>query len=161
MNWLVSLGNAEQALIVSVLSMFLSVLAIVFTYLEYRRDRPSLKVTAYFHPETGQGPEFEVYLVNVGRRPIRIPKVALRLKSGGELLPLDWDYGTKLGEQDSCSCRFPLWEYRAELGSPLDVEQAEVYDLDQQKHTFQFRRLKKQIVREWTPVDWLDHQSVG
>jgi hypothetical protein len=77
------------------------------------------------------------------------------LKSGQEL-PSHSISDTILEETQSYECWFPLYDYRTQISSPLDIKQAEAYDVCGNKYTFPLSKIKKQITEQWTPErDWL------
>lgn len=141
---------------ISIVSLVISIISLFISWRAFERDRNNLKVTAEFHLESGQGTAFKVHLVNRGRRSINIENILLRLNSGKELMPKLDSPKVVLDENEPYICWFPLFHYKNELNSPLEIKQAEVYDSHGKKYSFPFSRLRKQISKEWTPEnDWL------
>jgi hypothetical protein len=143
--------EVDVAVSISVVALAVSLLSLFVAWRAYERDRSDLKITADFHLQSGQGTAFQVHLVNRGRRPIQIENVLLRLKSGEALTLKRVVAEVVLDENETCDYWFPLFDYRGEIDSPLDISQAEAYDTHGKRHLFPFSRLKKRISEEWTP----------
>ena len=131
-------------------------LSLLISWREFARNRNDLRISVEFLLESGSGAAFKVNLVNRGRRSINIEKILLRLKSGEELTPKLDSPKIVLDENEPCVFWFPLVHYQSEISSPMDIKQAEVYDSHGKKYSFPFSKLRKQILKEWTPEnDWL------
>jgi len=148
--------EVDVAMVVSVVSLAVSLLLLLVALRAYKRDRSDLEITADFRLHSGRGSAFQVHLVNRGRRSVNIEKALLRLKSGEELMPKDRTAEVVLGENQTCDYWFPLFDYRGQIESPLDIRQAEAYDTNGKRYVLPFSRLRKRISKEWTPEkDWL------
>jgi hypothetical protein len=152
------------AIIISMLSLAVSTLSLYLSWRAFHRDRSDLRVTLKYHPKTGKGTSFRVLLVNHGRRPVHVERVLLRLESGKELL-YELTKPIVLQETQSHEFWFPLNDHRADIRSPSEIKRAEAYDTRGNRYTFPsfrlksqiaFRKLKRQIAKDWTPEnDWL------
>ena len=148
--------EVDVGVAIRLVALALSLLSVFVAWRAYERDRSTLKMTADFHLEYGRGSAFQVHLVNRGRRSVNIEKALLRLKSGEELMPKDRTAEVVLGENQTCDYWFPLFDYRGQIESPLDIRQAEAYDTNGKRYVLPFSRLRKRISKEWTPEkDWL------
>ena len=135
-------------------------LAVLIAWRQFSRDRSNLKIDVEFHLESGRGTAFLVSLVNNGRRPVSVRSVGLRLHSGRVLLRPDFITPEVLRETESRQVWFPLYEYRNDIHSPLDVAHAVASDTSEREYTVSCRKLRRQINKEWTKeTDWLGESS--
>lgn len=156
--------------IISGLSLIVSILAFIFSWLAYKRDEGKLVVKVGFLLKSGQGTEFVVHVANAGRRLIQVQKVYLCIKSGKRLpYKISGPMPVALNEADNFEFQFPLYSYQTEIDSPLDFRSAEVIDSLNRRYVFPRYRvndlwqrfhLYRQISKQWTPEnDWLSEKK--
>ena len=155
----------DMPTLLSILSLLVSILAFIYSYMAYRRDRSKVKIDVKFHLLSGHGTEFIVTVTNVGRRPLQIDDVILSIRSGIKLRPIFFN-PIMLHEAENKDFVFSLHSHKEHFQDPLDFRYIEVVDSLGNRYVYptwaarlKYWKLRRQIKREWKREKALQDRS--